>query len=217
MKSRFNLDVVPRHLLSLIEQLCIQLIHRTKATMAVKIYCLFIKEVIDETQHNFLLSELLDAETDPSEIVQICDYLKESGKHLHALQFVTNTVFTKRDPDECWFYLKHFEELKPLYFWPILLKAERANGEIGVLNTLNKMKELNVEIDGETLEKFVLCFCEISPPHKLLSRMQHLNIPMRQLLTPLLVLLLKNNNIKDVYSLCEYIDLFWFIRWNEVS
>lgn len=64
------------------------------------------------------------------------------------------------------------------------------------------MLDLKVDVDSETLERFVLPFCDISSPKIFLSRIYDLPLNLRQLLPPLLILLLKKGQINDAIQLC---------------
>ncbi|KRT83860.1 hypothetical protein AMK59_4441 [Oryctes borbonicus] len=203
INNKLNIERLPRPQLALIRHLCIQLIHRDLADIAVRIYCIFTQQDIDENHCNFLLEDMLLTNIGSNEIIKICDYIKNEGKNLYALEFVTNMALKKQQIERAWCFLKHFNKPKPHYFWPLLLYSGNENGEIGVLETLGKMLEMGVQIDNETLEVYTLPFCDISSPTSFLPRIQHLKIPLKQLITPLLLLLLRNNDVETAHQLCN--------------
>ncbi|GJQ88511.1 hypothetical protein Trydic_g15429 [Trypoxylus dichotomus] len=207
VKNKLNIEALSRDQLSLVQHVCIQLIHRDKADIAVRIYWNFTQQNVDENHYDFLLEEMLHTNMDPEEIIKICGYIKNQGENLHPLELVTNKALRKQQTERAWYFLKHFDILKPHYFWPLLIDSGSKNGEKGVINTLAKMLEMNVEIDHETLEVYTLPFCDISSPSSFLSRIQHLKIPLKQLITPLFLLLLKDNRVDVVRQLCNEIKL----------
>lgn len=73
----------------------------------------------------------------------------------------------------------------------------------GIFETLQRMHEMKIKVDSETLENYCLPFCDLSNPKDLLLRIQSLGYTVKELLTPIIAVLLHNNRIVDAQKLSK--------------
>lgn len=78
------------------------------------------------------------------------------------------------------------------------------------------MCSLKVKADSETFERYCLPFCDLTDPKLLLAKIQDIGYTVKELLTPILVALLYNNNLNEAGKLCKskYVILHIFIIRN---
>lgn len=74
---------------------------------------------------------------------------------------------------------------------------------VGIFNTLRKMNEMNTKADAETLEFYCLPFCDLSDPKNILMRIQSLCYTTKELLTPIIAVLLYNSRVVEGRKLGE--------------
>lgn len=63
---------------------------------------------------------------------------------------------------------------------------------------------MNVGFDYETWEFYVLPFCSLDDYDLLITKLQKHGFSIKEVLSPLLSVLLKNNKIKQALNLCKY-------------
>lgn len=74
----------------------------------------------------------------------------------------------------------------------------------GVIEVLDKMLALEVSVDYDTCVHYLCPRLNLSNPLLAIRKLQDRNLKMQQILTPICISLLQNNQIKDVTSLCKY-------------
>ncbi|KAK4881374.1 hypothetical protein RN001_004693 [Aquatica leii] len=186
--------------------MCVRLIHIGKADVALRYYKKFVDRgsvVEDGNYAFFLLVEMLISHTPTVKIIKIIKELKDEGLNLIALEKLTVIAVKKGLFNVAWELLMTMSHFRPHYFWPFLLHSSKQQGEIGVLNTLEKMIEMEVRPDVDTLEYYCMHLCDTSDPKQLIMRLQNLGLSMREILTPLLAYLLRLNKIEAACGLSQ--------------
>lgn len=90
--------------------------------------------------------------------------MKQSELNPLALEEAAKIALQQHYVELSWKLFENFSYLRPHFFWPLLLDAGRQDGESGILVTLQKMADLGVKGDMETLEDYCFPFCDLSDP-----------------------------------------------------
>ncbi|KAF2901912.1 hypothetical protein ILUMI_04268 [Ignelater luminosus] len=192
-----------------LDLLCINLIHSGQPEAAIEFYKTIVNVPLDDDTENyafFLLIEMLHTFTSPKILIDVAKDLQRSGLNPFALENITGIALRRGFYKVAWELLESFSRLRPHYFWPLLLQAEKQNREIGVLNVIEKMLDWNVKMDLDTLEFYCLPYCDTMNPQLLITRLQNLGFSIKELLTPFLGFLLKESRIKDAQELYKAYD-----------
>lgn len=86
----------------------------------------------------------------PADIMAIVTDLKESGLNSWALENAAEIALKSEYFELAWSLFKKFTNLRPHFFWPILLSAGRKEGELG--------RSTNRKTFSEMLHSFI-CRC----------------------------------------------------------
>ncbi|KAL6259251.1 hypothetical protein P5V15_009170 [Pogonomyrmex californicus] len=95
-------------------------------------------------------------------------------------------------------------EVRPHYYWPLLIKAHHEEGETQVFSLIKSMIDANVEVDSDTLLNFVFPYINTTNPIATLQKLLRINIAHAVIYTPLLSFLLSQNRIQDLELLYKY-------------
>lgn len=80
------------------------------------------------------------------------------------------------------------------------------------MEILKNMKELNVKLDEDTWEYYCISLFDLTNPKELILRLQSLGFTVRELLSPVIATLLRQNRVIHARNLCKYvISYFEFI------
>ncbi|CAH0552880.1 unnamed protein product [Brassicogethes aeneus] len=186
-----------------INNLCVHLIHMDKVDAAIEIYKHYI-DVSQENDYGFqLLKEMLLLNKDIEKIINVAKEFKEKELNSNCLEKLTNVALKFGHIEPAWTLLTNFDELRPHYFWPILIIASKREGEQGVQSVLKKIYEYNVHLDSESLEWYVFRFCDLSQPKLIIKKMQTFDYTVKELLSPLVTVLLRNNKLIQAENLVK--------------
>ena len=101
------------------------------------------------------------------------------------------------------------EILRPHYFWPLLVAYRIKESENGIISILNLMSDLKVTIDTQTLIDFVLPYIFYdNPEHLITSLSRSVSISYKNLITPLIAVLLNKGQFDKAIKLCKFIPLY---------
>ncbi|XP_077265156.1 bicoid stability factor [Temnothorax americanus] len=95
-------------------------------------------------------------------------------------------------------------EIRPHYYWPLLLRGYRDKGEAEIFSLVKSMVNEGVEIDSDTLLDYVFPYVNTADPITILRKLLLNNVPGAVSFTPLLAFLLHNNRLQDLTSLCKH-------------
>ncbi|XP_011705657.1 PREDICTED: leucine-rich PPR motif-containing protein, mitochondrial-like, partial [Wasmannia auropunctata] len=84
-------------------------------------------------------------------------------------------------------------EIRPHFYWPLLMKVSRNKGETEIYSLLKSMTDAGVEMDSDTLLHYVYPYINTARPIDALQKLQLSNIPKVIMFTPLLSFLLQHN------------------------
>lgn len=94
-------------------------------------------------------------------------------------------------------------EIRPHYYWPLLINAQRNEGEVKIYSILTSMRNANVEFDHETLASYVLPYVNTSYPIATVQRLKMCGIPVSFINTPVIYFLLNEQRLQDALHLYE--------------
>lgn len=77
--------------------------------------------------------------------------------------------------------------------------------------TLKRIREFNVQLDFESLEHYVIPYCDLSNLNLLLTKLKGEGFTVREILSPLLTELLRQHRTRRAAELCK-----WF-NHNDIS
>lgn len=153
-----NTHVVPG-----LRNICIELIHMDKVEMGYIIVNNLPKIKLKENEHTdsfgvFFINEMVRHNGEWTKIVDIAQRLIDSGRNTRALHCCCEIMLRARSPNslDCLKVLSQKEQLRPHYFWPLFIHHYHSDGEAGILNVLQEMKNLKVPLDQDTLIHYVL-------------------------------------------------------------
>ncbi|XP_016998674.2 leucine-rich PPR motif-containing protein, mitochondrial [Drosophila takahashii] len=151
-----------------IRSLCIQLVHQGRSQVVIQLVAALPAPQFNlQNQSNnqnvdeygaLLLQEFFRAHVPLEETLQFARQLVQRQQNGRALHLVTELAL-RRLPSaalQCLEALAASEELRPHYFWPLILHQQRREGESGMLRVLAEMQRLRVECDEETVRQYLL-------------------------------------------------------------
>lgn len=65
------------------------------------------------------------------------------------------------------------------------------------------MNSLGVKGDMETLEQYALNYCDLSEPQLLIKKLQDIGYTVKEVLTPIIVVLLLQKDLQKAKNLCK--------------
>ncbi|XP_067001344.2 leucine-rich PPR motif-containing protein, mitochondrial [Anabrus simplex] len=155
----------------------------------------------------FFIREMVKARRPAESIIEICDLLAADGRNSRALHKATEAALSLACTELALILLKALKKqgapLRPHYFWPIFLSLGKQDGEKGVLFVLNHMIELGVNVDLDTLVDYILPHTASGDPESLVRKLQAHGLHLRELLTSVVLVLLRSNQIKNGLQLCR--------------
>lgn len=66
------------------------------------------------------------------------------------------------------------------------------------------MVDMGVNIDLETMHKYVFPFCNFDNPKLIIKKLNNLNITVKEAVNALLIVLLQSNKLKQAADLCKF-------------
>lgn len=153
-----NKNVVPG-----LRNICTELIHMDKLEMGYSIITNLPKIKFNETESvdsfgTFFLNEMIRRNEMWVKVLDIAQRLVASDRNKRALHCCCEIMLRTNSSNslDCIKVLSQKEPLRPHYFWPLFLQHYHVEGENGILNVLQEMKNLNVPVDQDTLIHYVL-------------------------------------------------------------
>ncbi|XP_012529755.1 leucine-rich PPR motif-containing protein, mitochondrial [Monomorium pharaonis] len=95
-------------------------------------------------------------------------------------------------------------ELRPHYYWPLLIRAYHNKGESEIYSLIKSMMYAGVEIDSDTMLYYVFPYVNTANPIVTLNRLLLNNVPATFSCMPLLHYLLQQNRLRDITPLYTY-------------
>ncbi|XP_017088483.2 leucine-rich PPR motif-containing protein, mitochondrial [Drosophila bipectinata] len=148
-----------------LRNLCIQLAHNDRAEVVLQLVAALPAPKFEASNQNVdeyaaqLLLEFFRASVPLNLTLQFAKELVQRGQNPWALHIVTELAL-RRLPSASLNCLEELsaagQELRPHYFWPLILHYHRREGESGMLRLVGEMKRLKVECDEETLRSYLL-------------------------------------------------------------
>lgn len=106
----------------------------------------------------FFLYEMIRRNDEWVKVLDIAQRLVDTGRNERALHRCCEIMLRLNSQNalDCMKVLSQKEPLRPHYFWPLFLHNYNSDGENGILNVLQEMKNLKVSVDQDTLVHYVL-------------------------------------------------------------
>ncbi|XP_032677430.1 leucine-rich PPR motif-containing protein, mitochondrial-like [Odontomachus brunneus] len=98
-------------------------------------------------------------------------------------------------------------EIRPHYYWPLLLDAQRNEGEAKIYSLIASMRAMDIDIDVDTVTGYVLPFVNTVNPLHTMERLKMNGVPESVLNTSMIYFLLKKHRLEDVLFVCQDTDL----------
>ncbi|XP_057337395.1 leucine-rich PPR motif-containing protein, mitochondrial-like [Microplitis mediator] len=184
-----------------------ELVHLNKITEALTVIDFFV--VNNSTKNSLFimknfLQALIRADTPEPRILNISDKLSRIFP-LETIKYILLEESLRCGNSELALsLLESMEkniEIRPHYYWPILIQAFKRKGELGVLGVIDHMRQLQVRFDYDTLLHYIFPHINtldpLIPLQKLLSR----GLKLHEILIPLVSFLLENGRINAAYFL----------------
>lgn len=193
-----------------LRNIMIELVHSGKVQEAFQLINSLPKPVFQPKEDidfhgSFLIHELIKAKTSLDTFMDCCNDLIDSGRNTRALHIACESAL-KTNSENSIELLKKLsvkEKLRSHYFWPLLMAASRTQGEAGVLTILDLIKELNVDLDHQTINVFILpkLSITIKDAKKAIKVLEDHGIKTSQLLTPLTSQLLFQQRFTEILEI----------------
>ncbi|KAL3279388.1 hypothetical protein HHI36_016898 [Cryptolaemus montrouzieri] len=192
----FDRNSVNRCFQDELEKLCLNLIHNERFDAAMTFYELLVAPKPDIRYGGMILREMLISSAPIEKIVEFANELKDREFNEYALEDVTNLALKYKLTRSAMHLFKHFQVLRPHYFWPVLIRAHINGGEKGLMETVQNVDNMNVRFDSESFQDYIFPYCDLSDPGRVMKNFQKHGYSIRALLTPLIVALLKKRQTK---------------------
>ncbi|XP_046753212.1 leucine-rich PPR motif-containing protein, mitochondrial [Diprion similis] len=205
-----------KEILTSVTYMIVELIYSGLAKDAFEVInCFRILDLAPESFMNdfidFFLYEIVKAETPVVEIFEICTSLMSSIENSSALFKVTEAALRLQKTDIALQAFKVMEsqsiEVRPHFYWPLLLNAASTKGETDVLKLVKLMVESGVNVDNDTLCNCVYPFMFGTQPIVIIKKLQDCGLDISDVFEFLLIYYLNQGNLKDAVALTEKITL----------
>ncbi|XP_045482968.1 leucine-rich PPR motif-containing protein, mitochondrial-like [Harmonia axyridis] len=186
-----------------LKKLSTLLVHNGKYDAAFKIYKVFADPKLEDAYAQHILEEMLLCSAPTEKIVEFVNNLKHFGLNEYALENVTESALKNKLFTVAMNLFCHFDMLKPHYFWPILVEAHHRDGEIGLMDVIHAVTNMNVKFDEISFSTFIFPRCNLTNPRRLMEMFQEMGYTARTLLTPMIIALLKNKQVNEAAQLVD--------------
>ncbi|CAH1173550.1 unnamed protein product [Phaedon cochleariae] len=184
-----------------LRNVCLHLVHMDRSLNAMTILENFMLGT--ENFGFFILEEMLHCNQKIDEIIFLAQHIPSSESNGYIIENLTGIALKHQYTDAAWKLFENLSELRPHYFWPLLLTYQQQNGELGVIQVVKKMLDKKIRPNHETLEYYVLPFCNLNDPHLLVDKIHKLGLTFKELLCPALIVLLQKGETKLAAALCD--------------
>ncbi|XP_055636909.1 leucine-rich PPR motif-containing protein, mitochondrial [Toxorhynchites rutilus septentrionalis] len=156
-----------------------------------------------------LISEMIRTGAPFGEIRALVDFLIKTERNTRALHVACDCAIKVASDiyPQLLVALHKQEDLRPHYFWPLIVQNFTDRGEAGVLEALKLMQKLRTELDEETISVFVLPKLSITlkDVRTALKQFEDRGVKMSILMTPFVTQLLHQNRFQDA---CRVVKLY---------
>ncbi|KAH8315031.1 hypothetical protein KR059_002356 [Drosophila kikkawai] len=198
---------------SVLKSLCIQLLHESRPQVVIQLVGALPAPNHTQNQNvdeygSLLLQEFFRANIPVQETLQFARQLVQRGQNPRALHLLVELAL-RRLPVAALSCLEALaaagEELRPHYFWPLLLHHYRREGESGMLRLISEMQRLRVECDEETLRQYLLpnLTQSLTQPVESVKALEAVGVKPSQSLGPILGILLQQHQLPEVQELLK--------------
>ncbi|XP_017086788.1 leucine-rich PPR motif-containing protein, mitochondrial [Drosophila eugracilis] len=197
-----------------IRSLCIQLVHQERSQVVIKLVGALPAPKFEVQNQNtdeygtLLLHEFFRARVPLTQTLQFASELVKRNLNTRALHLVVELAL-RRLPSSALHCLEELfaagEELRPHYFWPLILHHNRRDGESGMLRMVAEMKRLRVECDDETLRQYLLPHLNktLTQPFEAVKALESAGVKPSQVLGPVVSHLLQQHEMTKVLDLLK--------------
>lgn len=152
-----------KHIAPGLRNICTELIYMDKLEMGYSIINNLQTIKFNETEDTdsfgvFFVNEMIRRNDEWAKVLDIVQRLVHTDRNKRALHRCCEMMLKRNSPNvlDCIKVLSEKEPLRPHYFWPLFLQHYHVDGENGILNVLQEMKNLKVPVDQDTLLHYVL-------------------------------------------------------------
>ncbi|EDV45477.1 leucine-rich PPR motif-containing protein, mitochondrial [Drosophila erecta] len=197
-----------------IRSLCIQLVHQGRTEVVIQLVGALPAPKFEVQNQNvdeygaLLLQEFFRAHVPLEQTIQFAGQLVQRNQNVRALHLVAELAL-RRLPSSALHCLEVLsaagEELRPHYFWPLILHHYRREGESGMLRLVAEMQRLRVECDEETLRHYLLPHLRhtLAQPLEAVKALESAGVKPSQTLCPVVSHLLQQHQMSEVLDLLE--------------
>ncbi|KAH8366670.1 hypothetical protein KR084_011336 [Drosophila pseudotakahashii] len=198
---------------SAIRSLCIQLVHQKRTQVVIQLVAALPAPQFGLQNQNvdvygaLLLQEFFRAHVPLEQTLQFARELVQRHQNERALHLVTELALRRLPSSalQCLEVLAAAEELRPHYFWPLILHHHRREGESGMLRLVSEMQRLRVECDEETLRHYLLPHLQqtLKQPLEAVKALEAAGVKPSLTLAPTVSHLLQQQQMAEVLELLK--------------
>lgn len=164
-----------------------------------------MKEIVPSFVNSFM-NELIILNAPIDDIIKYANDFVESSYKQQALFDVAEISLKLGRKKLClaiFQVMRHKNiEIRPHYYWPLLIKAYNNKGEAEIYSLVKSMVNAGLKIDSDTLFHYVYPYVNTMNPTVALQKLLLNDVPGTIALTPLLSFLLQQNRLQDIVPLC---------------
>ncbi|XP_068141076.1 leucine-rich PPR motif-containing protein, mitochondrial [Drosophila tropicalis] len=198
-----------------LRSLSIQLIYQNEIEVVMEIVALLPTPKFNENQNvdgyaALILQECFRSGIPLEKTLEFALQLKQRGQNPRALHLVTELAL-RRPHQPAWALqcLKALsaegEELRPHYFWPLIISQHRTQGEQGILSLLKEMQLMKVECNEETVTQYVFPHLHqtLQQPVEGIQLLNEVGLKPSQVLGPLLAQVIQRQEFDASINLLQ--------------
>lgn len=163
------------------------------------------KDIVQDFINSFM-NELVVSNAPVDDIVKYANDFVNSGYNQHLLIDVAEIGLKLGREKLCHAIFQAMRnkniEIRPHYYWPLLLRAYHNKGEAEIFSLVKSMTNQGVEIDSDTLLHYVYPYVNTANPIITLQKLLLNNVPATVSYTSLLSFLLQQTRLRAVARLC---------------
>ncbi|XP_072390248.1 leucine-rich PPR motif-containing protein, mitochondrial [Diabrotica undecimpunctata] len=192
-----------RDFINNLKNICVHFVHMSEPYSAMKMFNYFQQEA-EEHCGIFILEEMLHSNIEYDECLAAVKFFCDNYTNEYVYERLTEVALKNEYYDIAWRLFEHLQALRPHFFWPLFLNARNVEGEAGIFKVLDRVKKLGVQVDTDTVEYYILPFCNLEDVKSVVEKMKKEGFTVVSVLGPLVRVLLKGNKIKKAAELCEH-------------
>ncbi|KYN29003.1 PREDICTED: leucine-rich PPR motif-containing protein, mitochondrial-like [Trachymyrmex cornetzi] len=164
-----------------------------------------MKEIVPSFINSFM-NELIILNAPIDDIVKYANDFVESGCSQQALFDVAEIGLKLGRKKLCLAIFQMMRrkniEIRPHYYWPLLVKAHNNKGEAEIYSLVKSMVNAGLKIDSDTLVHYIYPYVNTTNPTVTLQKLLLNDVSSAITFTPLLSFLLQQNRLQDIVPLC---------------